>query len=359
MTVSREPAFTGLVVVDLHVTARCNMACGYCFSTTGASRTAPETSVFAPVRTHGAWRSDRAFVLMDDIYAALTRHGAERVSFNFTGGEPALIPNLGALRDHARALGAGVSFTSNGLMLQPSHEGWDPYLWDSFGFTVDSTNPRTNLAIGRVEGDGRQLDVDALTEVLAPIPRAGGPAIKINTTVTKDNAAEDIFAAIAELNPHTWKILKMLPVHSTSNVPTDEQYLAYVARQERGLSELFKDKQVSADHRTLITTEADKELSDSHVMVDHLGRFFRYGGVPGAGYLTSDPIQVRGDRPGRGAEKAGRQIGLWAPLDGAAWGPPSIVAAQERRLAQPAMLPVVLALHHAGKRGSPGAGQAL
>src|SRR5207249_11774337 len=102
---SRSPG----IVVNLHVTERCNYHCSFCFGRWGIG--SAERDLFEDV--------DRAGALIADVHAvvAALRPDRQPVRFNFVGGEPALLRSLPWLVESCRALGARVSFVSNGLML--------------------------------------------------------------------------------------------------------------------------------------------------------------------------------------------------------------------------------------------------
>src|SRR5262252_3134424 len=99
----------GEIVVNLHVTERCNYNCSFCFGQWGL-RSYREAEVFADLAA--------ARQLIEDVFGAIVSGSlgpARRVRFNFVGGEPGLLRPLPELVYFSRSLGARTSYVSNGL----------------------------------------------------------------------------------------------------------------------------------------------------------------------------------------------------------------------------------------------------
>ena len=259
------------MVINLHVTERCNFRCSYCFGKWGLREEgSPELSAFAD--------SLAASALMRDVKTAVAPGRAVR--FNFVGGEPALLPNIAELIEMARRLGARTSYVTNGLMLRRFDAEWTSSHVDIVGISVDSTSAETNRAIGRVGGNRHVIDYRELAEATGRLRAARGrlvpPAVKINTVVSRFNFDEDLTDIIRTIAPSRWKVLKMLPVYSSGDGISKSDYRKFIDRH----------KQL----KMIMTTEDNDQMTGSYVMIDPRGRFFWFGGKPGEGYTYSDPI---------------------------------------------------------------------
>jgi len=250
------------MVVNLHVTERCNYQCTYCFGKWGL-----ESEVFQD--------TEKAFDVMRQLHSFFaSEHG---VRFNFVGGEPALLPNIADLVDESKRLGARTSYVTNGLMLRRFSPEWTERRIDVAGISIDSPHALTNLAVGRVGRNGRVFDP---AEVVAAVRKIDGPSIKVNTVVSAWNAHEDFSDLISAISPDRWKILKMLPVYTADGSVGDEQFRGFLDRH--------------SEFRSIIVSEDNDQMTHSYAMVDPSSRFFWYN-AGGLGYTYSEPISGVGD----------------------------------------------------------------
>jgi radical S-adenosyl methionine domain-containing protein 2 len=275
MGAGSDPEPTELVV-NLHVTERCNYACSFCFGKWGLGST---DGVFADPR--------RACLLLSDVFDVLSasEQGTRGIRFNFAGGEPALLPALPELVAHCRALGARTSFVSNGLMLRRFDAPWISRNFDLVGLSVDSASEPTNLRIGRATRSGRVFDVrEVIAAVRALRAVSGCPVkvkvkLKVNTVVCRWNVREDLSRTLRALAPDTWKVLQMLPVYGSADAVSAADFAAFVRRHAE-----FADVMVVEDNDRMIA---------SYLMVDPLGRFFwtsDEAAEDAGGYMYSRPI---------------------------------------------------------------------
>lgn len=274
------------MVVNLHVTERCNYRCTYCFGQWGLlAESKAETSVWADTA--------EASRIMRDLADTFRKHrGAESsIRFNFVGGEPALLPNIADLVDYARmTLKTRVSYVTNGLMLRSFDAEWTAANIDIVGISVDSSLRDTNREIGRVTRSGKVFDlieagirVDAVREAARRLG-VRQPEIKVNTVVSDLNHRENFDAVLAAVRPDRWKLLKMLPVYSAKTAISDEEFRGFAKRHRKYVRKHAGFKGV------LITTEDNDEMTGSYAMVDPLARFFWYDELPESGYRYSEPM---------------------------------------------------------------------
>ena len=153
---------TGLPVLQLHPTLRCNLTCTHCYSSSGPT-----------ARTELGL--DTVLRLVDD--AAALGYGQLSVS----GGEPLLYDALPALLARARRRGLVTSLVTNGLLLTTRR--WDDVrrLTDVVAVSVDGAEREHDLVRGR-QGAYRRT-VAGLAAL-----HARGTAYALTTTLTRSNA---------------------------------------------------------------------------------------------------------------------------------------------------------------------------
>lgn len=267
------------LVLNWHLTEACNYRCQYCYAAWNESACPREL-----IHDH-----ERTTALLSELYRFFqpanrtnpltSRMTWSAVRLNLAGGEPLLhAGKLPAIVSQARALGFEVSLISNGSHLD--HDLLDrlaPQLtW--LGISLDSANPATNRAIGRIDRRGKLLDLDELATNLYRA-RQNNPQLrlKLNTVVNQLNHAEDLGALIQRFAPEKWKVLRMLPVVNQHLSVSDEQFAAFVARH--------------STFANLLCAEDNQEMRESYLMVDPHGRFFQNSPqTPGQGYAYSPPI---------------------------------------------------------------------
>jgi Fe-coproporphyrin III synthase len=85
-------------IIQIHPTRRCNLSCLHCYSTSSP-------------RERDQLGAETIIESLNSAY----RQGYRTASFS--GGEPMLCADLGALLRHAKSLGMGTTVTSNGMLL--------------------------------------------------------------------------------------------------------------------------------------------------------------------------------------------------------------------------------------------------
>lgn len=251
------------LVLNWHLTQTCNYRCQYCYATWDAPNFRNEL-IFDPVRAATLLHELYSFFRPDNKANPLAeRLGWKSVRLNFAGGEPLLqADKLIPLINQARDLGFEVSLISNGSLLNADLVKTLASQLTWLGISIDSVNSATNVAIGRVDRNGRLIDREELVTSLI-MARQSNPTlrIKLNTVVNKLNYNEDLHSLIQRLSPEKWKVLRMLPVVNKLLTVTDEQFKAFVSRHQT--------------FNQIICVEDNQDMRESYLMVDPSGRFFQ------------------------------------------------------------------------------------
>lgn len=270
---------TDTLVLNWHLTEACNYRCQYCYATWNESSDRREL-IHRPEQTSALLRELYQFFQPENHLNPLAKNLAwKSVRLNLAGGEPLLLGDkLISLVQQARAYGFEVSLISNGslfnreLLTQLATE----LTW--LGISIDSNNPDANSAIGRADRRNRLLDIPHLESHLL-MARKANPSLKIklNTVISRLNFGEDLSSLIHLFNPDKWKIMRMLPVVNSSLTVSDDEFSGFVAR-----------------HGSLggvISIEDNKDMRESYLMIDPLGRFFQNSQlIAGHGYDYSHQI---------------------------------------------------------------------
>lgn len=284
MTQSANPVS---VVVNWHLTEACNFSCRYCYAHWERSESVKdlireEHHVRALVTELGRFfRSD----------VAARKFGFYGVDprLNIAGGEPLLFPSaVKAAVSQARRTGLRSSLITNGSFLtEDLCNSLAPGL-DMLGVSIDSYQSDTNNMIGRVDSQGRFLDLGALGSCFGALRRYNPSLrVKLNTVVNRLNWEDNLSSVVDLIQPGKWKILRALPVIDKSTTVTDDQFQAFVDRHSA--------------YRSISVIEDNQDMQESYIMVDPQGRFFQNSPFS-AGYQYSDSILEVG------AEKAFSQI---------------------------------------------------
>ena len=263
------------LVINWHFTEACNYACDFCFAKWDKQG---RKELF-----HDEYLTDK---LLDEVFELKTILEDEQntkfdgVRLNLVGGEIFLYKAKAIhIIKRAKSYGFRVSAITNGSRLDAELLSLIAENLDWIGFSVDSTNHKTNLIIGRSEKnkvmdtDKVRSDIHALRKLNAEID------IKINTVVNSNNFNEDLSGFIRDVNPSKWKIFKVLPSQGYTSTITDTMF------------SVFLDKH--ADFESIIASEDNNEMTDSYIMVDPLGRFFQNSNLTD-GYVYSHPIVETG-----------------------------------------------------------------
>lgn len=231
-------------VVNLHIFAKCNLKCLYCYE------------VF-PDRPRSMPLSDWKRLLSMLAESRVTR-------VTFSGGEPTLHPDLAPMLAHARSVGLQTSIITNGARLS------DAMLdnLDLVGMTLDTTDRSLLERIGR--STARKCYLETLHRV-AVRARARCVPFKLNTVVSELNVTEDLSAELLRIRPETWK-----PMQFTHIVGENDDHASSL-RISRTAFGAFVTRHVQALHGSNIPVlaEAESSVLRSYVMIEPTGRLFQ------------------------------------------------------------------------------------
>jgi len=146
----------------------------------------------------------------EGVLEKLKAAGIEKI--NFAGGEPLLHPLFFHITKMAKDLDFTVSILSNGYYLNRDIVSKLSLYVDWIGLSVDSACEEVEVALGRGNGN----HVKHITK-LADIVHKAGVKLKINTTVTRLNCAEDMRPLLKKLMPERWKVFQVLHIRGQND----------------------------------------------------------------------------------------------------------------------------------------------
>ena len=235
------------VTLNLHLTARCNYHCTFCW--------APFLDV------PGAIGRDDWLRLIYVVARNRTLSGEYFVDkITFAGGEPTLLPYLPDLVRAAKERGFTTCIVTNGTGVTDAFlERTGPWL-DWLTLSLDSGDERTNTELGRGSGG----HVENILRAADRIRRYAGIRVRLNTVVTAKNCDEDLAPLVRRIAPLRWKILQGTRIAGQNEGAgavldvTPAQFAAFVET-----------------HRDLgPVVETAGAILGSYLMVDPLGRVF-------------------------------------------------------------------------------------
>jgi radical S-adenosyl methionine domain-containing protein 2 len=247
--------------VNYHFTSTCNMKCRFCFA---GFRDCSQDSLHQHI--------------------AIIRAIAEAVSessrlcrINFVGGEPTAYPYLPELLWEAMAAGLKASVATNGFMLVKHGVPQSFRALEIIGISVDSVNRHANLSAGRTVA-GKTISATQWKELFAQLQEMG-IALKINTTVTKYNAHQNLSAFIKTANPVRWKVFQGMVVDGQNARNQNEWVIDSPA------FEYFVQRHRACGCDPVV--ESELIMRGSYAMISPDGRFF--DSTEGC-HTYSDPI---------------------------------------------------------------------
>jgi radical S-adenosyl methionine domain-containing protein 2 len=190
---------------------------------------------------------------------------------NIAGGEPFLYPKfLGAMVKFCKeTLGLeSVSILTNGSKVTEKFLAQYGRYIDVLAVSCDSCNEKTNIAIGR--GDGNNV---AQLFQIRDWCKTYNIKFKLNTVVCRLNHDEDMVDMVRELAPFRWKVFQVLMVHGENDSEdtlrdvrkweiTDEEFAGFCER-----------------HRDIpaFLPESNRVMASSYLLVDEYMRFMDKG----------------------------------------------------------------------------------
>ncbi|MGW1752074.1 viperin family antiviral radical SAM protein [Streptomyces sp. NPDC002092] len=237
--------------VNFHLWQPCNMHCGFCFARFKDVRREVLPAGHLPARD--ALR----------VVKMLADFGFKKITF--AGGEPFLCPWLDDLIEMAAECGMVTSVVTNGSLVEDLSDL--AHLLDWIVVSVDSLGLRTLTELGRTTS-GRPMTESAYRDLCGQAHEVG-VRLKVNTVVTRVNMKEHLAPFIADVAPHRWKILQMLPIKGQNGGKANpfaisrEEFANFVARNRwvsrRGVK---------------VVPEENEDMVGSYAMLDPAGRFF-------------------------------------------------------------------------------------
>lgn len=259
-----EQYFQPVPSVNFHLWQPCNMRCRFCFAT------------FQDVKKERLPKGHLPRQEAIQVVEALCKAGFSKITF--VGGEPTLCPWLADLIEVTKKNFLTTMLVTNGSRLTPEFlQQVKPWL-DWVCVSIDSLNPETNKAAGRVLLNSKPFVECHYLAQLEMIKQMGF-GLKINTVVHKLNYKEDMTSFIRSAAPNRWKIFRVLPVEGQNSGLKNELLISDTEFQEY----------LSINRGTTFqpVVEDNEDMRGSYAMVDPAGRFFDSS----RGYhVYSDPI---------------------------------------------------------------------
>lgn len=255
------------IVINYHVTERCNYSCKYCFAKYGL-----ENSYLHEL--HNDFKSVK--ILLEMIYDyTRKKFNAKVVRLNIAGGEPLLVKSLTKILDCAIDVGFKISLITNGSPLKKKFIEKNASKFSVIGISIDSFSLKKNADIGRIDKSNRIISFDDCLNMIGEIRKRNSQiSIKINTVVSEYNYNEILFDSMNRINPDKWKIFKQLG-HSEGSI-SDDKFRRYI------------DNNASYSNAPVFV-EDNEDMVNSYLMIDPMGRFYQNTGKEGT-YIYSDSI---------------------------------------------------------------------
>ncbi|CAG1003457.1 MAG: viperin family antiviral radical SAM protein [Candidatus Methanoperedens sp.] len=250
-----------------HLTTRCNYACKFCF-----------------IKNLDSEIMD--LKCAEEILVKLKDIGIEKI--NFVGGEPLMHPLLFEITKISKDLGFVVSLVSNGYFLNRKSIYKLSSFVDWIGLSVDSSYERVEVALGRGNGN----HIKHVLEI-SDIIHEAGLKLKINTTVTRLNYAEDMRSLLMNLKPERWKILQILHIKGQNDPYFGD--LSITDREFDYFISLNQDNAIIGEGKQVF--ERNNDMIDSYFMLSPGGNVMsnrngNYSLVPFNGINKQDIMQT-------------------------------------------------------------------
>lgn len=261
--------------VNYHLNKNCNFRCRGCYATFN------ENPVLRKVMLP---RRDM-LALVEAIAAAPLPEGKSVRKLTFAGGEPTLCPWLPELIAHASRLGLVTMLVTNGSRVDDAYLDRVAPALDWITVSIDSLDPETNVAIGRVDGRDQALSPDHYARIFAGAV-SRGIRTKVNTVVNRLNQGEVLDEFMIACGIERWKILQVMPVegqndpHIATLTITREEFDRFVSRNS-----------AAARAGIRVVPEPVTSIRGSYAMIDPAGRFFDSSS---GRHVYSDPILSAG-----------------------------------------------------------------
>ena len=212
------------LVVNWHITEKCNYHCKFCFA---------------------KWNhQDEIWDNFDNVKSILEQLRSIWKSgyrLNFVGGEPLLFPEkILPVMKYATGLDMDISVQTNGTNL----EILETIIRNisQIGISIDSWNNDKNKSIGRCCGT-KALTKDELLAKINLLRNAGGTfKLKINTVVSEWNWDDIVVPQMRELGCNRIKILKQMPFGNSKGI-SQEQFYTFLRNNDCYKRETFPERE--------------------------------------------------------------------------------------------------------------------
>ncbi len=259
------------LVINYHMTEKCNYSCLYCFAKYGLDEQ------FQHELHHNPGQVKQLLQALYQHFSA--RYAVKRIRLNLAGGEPLLLASIQKIIDMAKEIGFEISIITNSSPLTKKFIEKNAAKLGVVGLSMDSFLPATNVKIGRCDVAKRMVSMKEIQSRVALLRKKNPNIIlKINTVVSELNWNEQMSAQINSLMPDKWKIFKEI---RRSNLPLEEKLFKHFVKTNA--DQVFCP----------VYAENNTDMTNSYLMIDPLGRFYQNSdGV--ASYHYSDRILQAG-----------------------------------------------------------------
>ncbi|MBE1275022.1 viperin family antiviral radical SAM protein [Enterovibrio baiacu] len=259
---------TKQLVINYHMTERCNYDCHYCYAKWEQPHEIHKTDGAVDMLLE---RLADHFLQSNAIQDAL---GYESVRLNFAGGEPMLLKHrFTHALDMAQRLGFKTSLITNGHLIDDDFIQQHAAKMALLGISFDASQPDVQQSVGRMTRSGAYLSSASLIRMGQQLRQfAPETKLKINTVVNRHNLDENLTDVMRSLQPSKWKVLRVLPVFESIPTVTDEEFERFVKRHQ--------------SVQSIMSIENNDTMTGSYLMVSPDGRFYQNGGTQD-GYLKS------------------------------------------------------------------------
>jgi len=277
------------IVINYHINSQCNYHCTHCFSKWENKDSSHELHL----------NIKHVEIMLSDVYNFFKTNSHQqlniadrndKIRLNIVGGEPLLLKNFGDIVAIANKIGYNIGIVTNGSLIDETFiRSYSQYL-SIIGLSIDATDKTIMRQVGRSTKTGNVVNLKKLISHINMARKMNSDIkIKVNTVVNQSNVNHHIGHFIQNISPDKWKILKVLPLFTSTNAVTDEQFEFFINNHQQ--------------YKNVMSVEKNNDMIASYIMIDPFGRFFDNSMWERSNqYIYSDPIMDTG------AANAFRQI---------------------------------------------------
>ena len=256
------------IVINYHITERCNYNCIYCFAKYDSND---------KVRDEIYQNLNSMETMLKEVYNFFCAfYKPKRIRLNLAGGEPLIVPTIDKVIEIAYKIGYDVSIITNGSRLTEKFIKNSGKKFSVVGISIDSFIENINIKVGRCTKSNRVVAFNKILEKIMLLKKINPEiVVKINTVVTEFNWKEEMFMGINSLKADKWKIFKELAVEGRKSISEDK-------------FNFFIENNVSKV-KCSVFPESNDDMTHSYLMIDPFGRFYQNSNEK-ASYSYSDHI---------------------------------------------------------------------